>query len=94
MSKEKAPDYSGFPITKLPPGRAAGAGDLKKWSNNRSLGRSGVGSGSEQQKVVRCKRCEKDAFIFVAQKMRLIEKYRCRHCGWVSEARARKVGKR
>lgn len=29
-------------ITKCPPGRARGAGDLQSWSFNRMLGRSGV----------------------------------------------------
>jgi hypothetical protein len=30
--KEKVPDYSGFPIKKLPPGRAHGADSLTRWA--------------------------------------------------------------
>jgi hypothetical protein len=29
-------------ITKCPPGRALGAGDLQRWAHNRTVGRSGV----------------------------------------------------
>jgi hypothetical protein len=30
-------------VTKLPPGRAQGAGDLQAWASNRLTGRSGSG---------------------------------------------------
>lgn len=50
MSKDTVPDYSGFPITKLPPGEAFGARDLQNWSNNRATGRAGSFSKKDFKK--------------------------------------------
>lgn len=41
MAKDQVPDYSGFPIKKLPPGEAFGARDLQNWSSNAAVGRAG-----------------------------------------------------
>jgi hypothetical protein len=36
-------------ITKLPPGRALGAGDLHEWAQRRNAGRSGVYVGKTER---------------------------------------------
>jgi hypothetical protein len=42
--KEQAPDITGLPITKLPPGKAFGADDLTRWSHKRASGGAGGGA--------------------------------------------------
>jgi hypothetical protein len=41
--------YDGIPITKLPPGKAYGSGDLQSWSINRMKGRFGVGKTKDRK---------------------------------------------
>jgi hypothetical protein len=50
MTKEQAPDCTGLPVTKLPPGEAFGARDLQNWSNNRAIGRPGAFNKKEFKK--------------------------------------------
>jgi hypothetical protein len=40
--------YDGVPITKLPPGKAYGAGDMSAWSLNRMRGKFGVGKTKDR----------------------------------------------
>jgi hypothetical protein len=49
-------------ITKCPPGKALGAGDLMAWSHNRQLGRTGVsGQGKADLKAWARNRPQPDA---------------------------------
>jgi hypothetical protein len=50
MTKEQAPDCTGLPITKLPPGEAFGARDLQRWSQNAAAGRAGSFNWKECKK--------------------------------------------
>lgn len=83
MAKEEVPDYSHIKITKLPPGKALGAGDLTKWSQNRAVGRCGTDDAKTIDKVWTCKRCKKTNLICIHRDINFLHKssVRCRHCG-------------
>ena len=71
----------GFKITKLPPGKAYGADDLRKWSDNRATGRSGVAPDRTRNVVYECRACKKTTPAIVSRYMQKKEarKLRCRH---------------
>jgi hypothetical protein len=51
MAKRPEPvDITGHRITKLPPGRAKGADDLKEWGQNRNGNLSSVPDGSRSER--------------------------------------------
>jgi hypothetical protein len=91
MPKEKAPDLTGFKITKLPPGIARGADDLTKWAHNRAVGRFGVDDAKNVEKIFRCKRCKAEELVFVPGKLFVMPARACRSCGkWNTNVRLRK----
>lgn len=80
--KEKSFDYGDFPITKLPPGRAHGAGDLARWSQNRAVGASGVSSEKTRTVTVRCSGCQgKTSKLISRFEKRSSVGLQCPHCG-------------
>lgn len=81
MAKEPVPDYTGFPITKLPPGRALGADSLTVWALRRADGGSGSadGDGKVDRRWI-CKKCKKPNLVHVASPIRFLDDRRCRHC--------------
>lgn len=82
MKKQNTVDYGNVPITKLPPGRAYGAGDLQQWSMNRAVGASGVAANKTVGAVMLCPKCKKITEIIISQYDRRDRKGQtCRHCG-------------
>lgn len=67
-------------ITKVPPGRAFGSGDLRKWAHNRQQGLSGVADSKTKGVCVRCRKCgfESQILISIYSKPSFV---RCRSCG-------------
>ncbi len=76
-----------FKITKLPPGQAYGAGDLKKWNLRRMEGASGIGEKEipQRQYTVMCKDCGYATIVRMSPLEKKFKKrsrsFRCSGCG-------------
>lgn len=80
MKEKMTAEYGDFPITKLPPGKAYGAGDLGKWSSRRLAGRSGAGSPKTAALTLKCRSCGKASHVFGPVKSKVGSVRPCPHC--------------
>jgi hypothetical protein len=69
-------------ITKLPPGRAIGAGDLHSWSTNRMTGRTGSSMNRQREKLwqIHCQQCGCRSRMYLRKDFPR-DALKCRRCG-------------
>lgn len=79
-------DYSNFPITKLPPGKAKGADDLKKWGWKAASAKAGGVAPKILHATLVCTACGHQQVVKVA-KHKTAKKFlhnfhgECQKCG-------------